>query len=550
LTRPISRRAVLLGGLSAGASFILAACGAAAPTPSRLPSQSPASSGGGASSSPTPSATPTAASTPSPTPGPSLESKIARLLIVGFRGLTVETAGPVVKAIAEDGLGGVILFSRDQLTGGARNIESPKQLTKLVADLRALAPDRTLLVAVDQEGGRVARLSPATGFPAFAGEHEIATKGDKAIEAWARSIATTLASVGINLNLAPVVDLDVNPDNPAIGALGRSFSADPAAVTRDATTEVRAHRDAGVRTALKHFPGLGSASTNTDFGVADVTKTWSPTELGPYRAMIAAGDVDLIMVGNLVNGRSRPRCAGIPLRADGHRPAPGPARLGWGRRHRRPRGRRHHRLFGADDAIRLALAPGTTSCSSRTSRPTTRISRRTSWRSSPASSATGRSARRIDESYARVVAFAGSRRRPASRPRERLVDRSGRRRRPATGSPEMEVIGVHRLPLLREPRRESAVDVGREPMRMSRIGASRSAPRRPRTRSRQSGTSSSEAAIPRPVWTTDTGTSPMWSSRTSAGPHSSASRRRFASAARASPAGSTRQRSGASSTRT
>ena len=69
-------------------------------------------------------------------------------------------------SIANGGLGGVILFSRDQLTGGVRNVESPEQLERLVADLRALAPDRTLLVAIDQEGGRVARLTPETGFPA------------------------------------------------------------------------------------------------------------------------------------------------------------------------------------------------------------------------------------------------------------------------------------------------------------------------------------------------------------------------------------------------
>ena len=314
-----------------------------------------------------------------------------------------------MKAIAEDGLGGVILFSRDQLTGGARNIESPRQLTKLVADLRALAPDRTLLVAIDQEGGRVARLSPATGFPAFAGEHEIATKGDRAIEAWARSIATTLASVGINLNLAPVVDLDVNPDGPAIGALGRSFSDDPAAVTHDATIEVRAHRDAGVRTALKHFPGLGSASTNTDFGVADVTKTWSPTELEPYRAMIAAGDVNSIMVGNLVNGQvdpeapaslSAPTVTGLLRGQLGWDGVVVTDDLGAGA---------ITDSFGADDAIRLALAAGN---------DLLLFANQQTYDPDLASHVVGVvaglvrdgaiSEARIDESYARAVAFAGS----------------------------------------------------------------------------------------------------------------------------------------------
>jgi beta-N-acetylhexosaminidase len=355
MTPRISRRRFLGGGLSAAASVVLWACGSAASSasPSPAASRSPSSS-----ASLTPTSAPTASASPSAGPGPSLEARIARLLLVGFRGLTVDDAGPIAAAIAGQGLGGVVLFSRDQLTGGARNVESPEQLAKLIADLRALAPDRTLLVAIDQEGGKVARLSPATGFPEVAGQAAIGGKGAAAIRAWATSIAAALASAGINVNLAPVVDLDVNPDNPAIGALGRSFSADPDVVTRDATIEVAAHREAGVRTVLKHFPGLGSASTNTDFGVADVTDTWSRIELEPYEAMIGAGNVDAIMVGNLVNGQIDPD-APASLSA---RTVSGLLRgeLGWdgvvvtddlqaGA---------ITASFGADDAIRLALDAG------------------------------------------------------------------------------------------------------------------------------------------------------------------------------------------------
>jgi beta-N-acetylhexosaminidase len=108
------------------------------------------------------------------------------------------------------------------------------------------------------------------------------------------------------MNFAPVVDLNVNPTNPAIGALHRAFSADPAVVSRDAAIEVAAHRQHNVRTALKHFPGLGSASTNTDFGVADVTKTWRDKELDPYRALIGAGTIDLVMAAHVVNGQIDP----------------------------------------------------------------------------------------------------------------------------------------------------------------------------------------------------------------------------------------------------
>jgi beta-N-acetylhexosaminidase len=74
----------------------------------------------------------------------------------------------------------------------------------------------------------------------------------------------------------------------------------------DAGIEIRAHRAKGVRTALKHFPGLGSASTNTDFGVADVTATWRDTELAPYRELLGASLVDVVMAAHVVNGQIDP----------------------------------------------------------------------------------------------------------------------------------------------------------------------------------------------------------------------------------------------------
>ena len=238
----------------------------------------------------------------SPVPAIPLRQRIARLLVVGFRGLRVEADDWVAANIAVDGLGGVILFDKDRSLA-TRNIRTPRQVTRLVSDLRALAPERELIVAIDQEGGLVIRLSPAYGFPALASEAAIGGKGDAAVRTWADGLVATLADVGINLNLAPVVDLNVNPKNPAIGALHRAFSADPAVVAMDAAIEIQAHRAANVRTALKHFPGLGSATKNTDFGVSDVTRTWSEQELDPYRLLLGQGLVDMVMTGHLVNGQ-------------------------------------------------------------------------------------------------------------------------------------------------------------------------------------------------------------------------------------------------------
>jgi beta-N-acetylhexosaminidase len=293
----ISRRTLLQAAALCAGGLVLEAC-----LPG--PRTSPSGSRGPDSSAPSsaPGGSPHGSAIVSAIP---LRQRIARLLVVGFRGLRVDADDWIAGNIAVDGLGGVILFDKDRVES-SRNIRNRRQVTRLASDLKALAPGRELIVAIDQEGGNVTRLSPAYGFPALASEASIGPKGDAAVQEWADGLTTTLADVGVNLNLAPVVDINVNPKNPAIGALGRSFSADPAIVSRDAEIEIQAHRARAVKTALKHFPGLGSARANTDFGVADVTATWSQEELDPYRDLLGKGLVDIVMAGHVVNGQVDP----------------------------------------------------------------------------------------------------------------------------------------------------------------------------------------------------------------------------------------------------
>ena len=290
----LSRRHLLAGaGLTAAAAG-LAACGSGAP-----PAAAPRPSAAGSAN----------ASTPTPTPGRSgtasadaaLRHKIASLLVVGFRGEHLTSSDWIMRAIREQGLGGVILFDRDQTTNARRNISSPAQVTSLIRTLRAASPGR-LIVSIDQEGGQISRLNPGDGFPATRSEAQIgALNSAAATQAWAQGIARTLKSIGVTLNFAPVCDMNVNPSNPAIGQLGRSFSANPNVVAADAGIEVKAHRAAGVRTSLKHFPGFGSATGNTDFGIVDVTKTWHSVELQPFQKLIAAGLADSVLVAHLLN---------------------------------------------------------------------------------------------------------------------------------------------------------------------------------------------------------------------------------------------------------
>lgn len=309
----ISRRALLRGMAAGSVATGLAACGIG-------PTTSPSTAPSPPSASPTPTRRPTQPSTEPSTPAPdqtappaptsnpeALRRKIGRLLMVGFRGSTIGPDDPITVAI-NAGLGGVILFDQDRITG-TRNIESPEQLASLTASLRAAASG-SLLIAIDQEGGRVSRLKPARGFPPTRSQAEIGATDDpdEAFEA-GQAMAKTMSAAGIDLNLAPVVDVNVNPSNPAVGALGRSFSDDPAIVAAMAEAEIHGLHEYGVRAAIKHFPGLGSANANTDRQHVDVTATWSEEELLPYEILIAAGLPDAVMTGHMVNDSIDP---GIP----------------------------------------------------------------------------------------------------------------------------------------------------------------------------------------------------------------------------------------------
>lgn len=235
-------------------------------------------------------------------PPVSLEDKIGQMLMVGFRGKAATEDSFIVRDIRRYNLGGVILFDYDVLTQRAeRNIASPEQVHSLVSDLRAAAR-MPLLVAVDQEGGRVARLKTVYGFPATVSHGNLGMLDDPTITGKRGSaMAETLAALGINLNLAPVVDLCSHPDNPVIAKLDRCFSADPEAVTRHALAFIEAHRRQGVLTALKHFPGHGSSRTDSHLGFTDVSGTWTPAELEPFIRIIAAGQADMVMTAHVFN---------------------------------------------------------------------------------------------------------------------------------------------------------------------------------------------------------------------------------------------------------
>lgn len=232
----------------------------------------------------------------------SLQQKIGQLFIIGFDGDHITADHPIARDISRNNLGGVILFDRllakSQKTN---NIRSPEQLKSLISSLQQIAED-TLFVAVDQEGGRVSRFKEQNGFPVTPEAAELGRSVNVQRTAESgRQTAQMLISAGVNLNLAPVVDLNLFTENPIIGKHGRSFSVSGEEVANHARVWMEEHRRLGIISCLKHFPGHGSSRSDSHLGFVDITETWSEEELEPYQLLIDQGRADAVMLGHLVN---------------------------------------------------------------------------------------------------------------------------------------------------------------------------------------------------------------------------------------------------------
>ncbi|MDZ7683092.1 MAG: glycoside hydrolase family 3 protein [Fodinibius sp.] len=233
-----------------------------------------------------------------------MDVKIGQMLKIGFRGMQVADTNHIARDLQQYHLGGVVLFDYDVPRDTAyRNIQSPEQVKQLVNELKALS-DKPLIVSIDQEGGRVARLKPKYGFPkSVSAEYLGSLDNPDSTRYYARRTAETLSNMGINVNLAPVVDVNVNPDNPVIGGLERSFSGDPQTVAKHAGIYIKTLHNYDIQTVLKHFPGHGSSEKDSHLGVVDVTDTWSRKELIPYRQLIDSSLVDAVMTAHIFNSQ-------------------------------------------------------------------------------------------------------------------------------------------------------------------------------------------------------------------------------------------------------
>ena len=222
--------------------------------------------------------------------------RIAPMIMVGFDG--ANGGAPGVRQMAAHiaaGLVGGICFI-------AKNAATRKGVESITGAFHAASCRWPLLMAIDQEGGNVQRLSSHLGYGFEPSPIKVATtldsEGARKIYA---AMAAAMRETGFNFNLAPVVDLGFEPRNPLITQKGRSFGADPIKVITYSRAFIAGHRDEGVLTALKHFPGHGSPVRDSHDGTVDVTRTWRDSELAPYTCLVAEGMADTIMTGHLTH---------------------------------------------------------------------------------------------------------------------------------------------------------------------------------------------------------------------------------------------------------
>lgn len=223
-----------------------------------------------------------------------LEQMAGQMIVIGFEGDDAGEASvaAVAAELAAGRLGGVMYLRK--------NVASLGAVREMNALFREAAPELPAFITLDQEGGSVERLTRDVGFAEIPNAATVAARNSPAeAQAIYARMAAGIAELGFSVNFGPVADLDTNPDNQIIARFGRAFGRDAETVIAYDRAFIAAHREAGLITALKHFPGHGSSTADSHEGFVDITRSWAPAELEPYRALIAEGLADMVMVGHL-----------------------------------------------------------------------------------------------------------------------------------------------------------------------------------------------------------------------------------------------------------
>lgn len=229
----------------------------------------------------------------------SLDIKIGQMILIGLDNFNeLDKSSPMFSDIELGIVGNFILFEKHI------NHESPKKsLKEIISYINEIAPIKPF-IAIDEEGGRVNRLKKKYGFPPTVSQQYLGElDNEDSTRYYARSSAEVLAELGFNVNFAPTLDVNINPENPVIGKIGRSYSSDFTNVSKQASIMMAEQSKHGIINCVKHFPGHGSSTKDSHYGMADVTGKWRMEELFPYRDLIQQNRVQMIMTAHIVNAQ-------------------------------------------------------------------------------------------------------------------------------------------------------------------------------------------------------------------------------------------------------
>ena len=199
------------------------------------------------------------------------------------------TDGDGYKKALSNGLGGMIFFTKD--------IQTPNQFKTLINDIKSISKI-TPFLSIDQEGGRVERTENIHNGKKYLSAKFAFEKGEDFLKKQTENIANELKSYGINLNFAPCVDVNTNPNNPIIGE--RAFSNTPDDVIRAEKIVSQTYRENGIIPCAKHFPGHGDANTDSHLTLPEINLTlqeMEKTHIKPFKA--CAKNIEMVMVAHL-----------------------------------------------------------------------------------------------------------------------------------------------------------------------------------------------------------------------------------------------------------
>jgi beta-N-acetylhexosaminidase len=221
--------------------------------------------------------------------------QIGELFILGFFGKTLPAW--LKEFASRYGLGGVILFDYScQTRQYDNNIESPEQVRRLCAEIAALASGP--MVFIDQEGGLVRRLKDTLGFAPLPSAKEFNLLAPERKREILTASFAELRQLGIHYDFAPVIDVDYNPDNPNIGRIKRSYSADIAEVEANALLASEVAREQRIGLCLKHFPGIGCAIVDSHQEFMDISDTLVPEQEELFYALAPKMFGDAVLVSH------------------------------------------------------------------------------------------------------------------------------------------------------------------------------------------------------------------------------------------------------------